>query len=126
MSPKELEKQKKKDKDGNSQKSGANDLSAEQLLITPNPALESKLYRVRKWGDPVMLNYGFDVDQVKTTNFQAVSLYNKETGFGGVTNFLLVPHSDVEKLMNMQFDQAVEGKNASKRGFFVCVILLEP
>src|SRR6185503_9342433 len=111
MSPKELEKQKKKDKDGKSPPSGSNDLSAEQLLIAPNPALETKLYRIRKWGDPVMLNLGFDVDQVKTTNFQAVGLYNKETGFGGVTNFLHILRADVEKLQAMQFDQAVEGKN---------------
>jgi hypothetical protein len=116
MSPKELEKQKKKGKEGKSPQSGSNESSAEQLLTAPNPALESKLYRIRKWGDPVMFNYGFDVDQVKTTNFQAVGLYNKETGFGGVTNFLNIPHADVEKLMAMQFDQAVEGKNASKKG----------
>lgn len=88
----------------------------QDLLIAPSPALLSKLYRIRKWGDPVMLKLGFDVNQVNTTNFQATGLYNKETGFGAVTNFLYIPREEVFRVRDMQFDQAVDGKNASKVG----------
>jgi hypothetical protein len=106
MSPKGLDKQ----------KTQPNTAADAQLLIAPSPALESKLYRLRKWGDPVMLALGYDVDQVETTNFQALGLYNKETGFGAVTNFLYLLRDDINNLRNMQFDQNVEGKNASKDG----------
>jgi len=122
MSPKgldkasESDKQKKKDKEGKSPQSGNNTVAGEQLLITPSPALESKLYRIRKWGDSEMIKYGFDVNQVDTTNFQAVGLYNKETGFGAVTNYLYILREDIDNLRNMQFDQAIDGKNASKEG----------
>jgi hypothetical protein len=122
MSPKgfdkasESEKQKKKDKEGKSAQSGSNILTDEQLLISPSPALESKLYRIRKWGDSEMIKYGFDVNQVNTSNFQAVGLYNKETGFGAVTNYLTIQRDDIDNLHNVQFDQTVDGKNASKKG----------
>ena len=106
MSPKELAKQQNQ----------SNTAGAEALLIAPSPALESKLYRLRKWGDPVMLALGYDVEQVGTTNFQALGLYNKETSFGAVTNFLYMLRDDINNLRNMQFDQTVEGKNASKDG----------
>jgi hypothetical protein len=120
MSPKELnkasetDKQKKKDQQVKPAQSGASNPA--DLLIAPSPALESKMYRIRRWGDPEMLQYGFDVNQVNTTNFQAVGLFNKETGFGAVTNYLYMLRDDIDNLQKMQFDQAVEGKNASKKG----------
>jgi len=80
------------------------------LLIQPSPALEAKLFRVRRWGDPVMLKVGFDVEQVDTSNFQAVRFYNKETGFGAVTNFVRILREDIDNLHAMQFDQDVDGK----------------
>lgn len=64
--------------------------------------------RVRKWGDPVMVQYGFDVNQVGTSNFQAVRSYNKETGFGAVTNFLYIPHNEVMQLRDMQFAETTD------------------
>src|SRR5215510_1626051 len=87
--------------------------AVDELLIAPSPALASKLYRVRRWGDPEMIKYGFDVNQVGTSNFQAVGLYNKETGFGAVTNFLYILRDDIDHLRDMQFDQVLDGKNAS-------------
>ena len=98
---------------------GTTDQSAkavEELLIAPSRALASKLYRVRRWGDPEMIKYGFDVNQIGTSNFQAVGLYNKETGFGAVTNFLYILRDDIDHLRDMQFDQVLDGKNASKDG----------
>jgi len=85
-----------------------------QLLIQPSPALESKLYRVRRWGDPVMLGFGFDVDAVGTSNFQAVRFYNKETLFGAVTNFVRILREDIDHLHAMQFDQDVDGKMCTR------------
>jgi len=66
---------------------------------------DSKLYRVRKWGDPVMVKYGFDVSQAGTSNFQAVGLYNdgvKE--FGAVTNFIRISHDEVMRLKALQIE----------------------
>ena len=108
--------EKKKDKDNKSQKAQLSEQAVQQRLIAPSPALESRLYRIRRWGDSEMVKYGFDVNQVNTSNFQAVGLYNKETGFGAVTNFLYLPREDIDSLRNMQFDEEVEGKNASKEG----------
>ena len=67
------------------------------------------LRKVRRWGDPVMIDFHFDVDQVGSTNFQAVGLYNEATGFGGVTNYLYIEREDIENLWEMQFDEVVNG-----------------
>ncbi len=71
------------------------------LLSQPN----SKLYKVRKWGDPVMVKYAFDVYQVNTTNFQAVGLYNNGSReFGAITNFIRISHAEVMRLKAMQIE----------------------
>jgi len=110
----------KSDKSAMPNKSAANTLLGEQvnaeLLIQPNLALEAKLYRIRRWGDPVMLELGFDVNRVNTTNFQAVGLYNKETGFGAVTNFIHILRDDIQNLRDIQFDETVNGKECTQDG----------
>jgi len=75
-------------------------------LTPPEPA--RVLRRVRKWGDPVMKLYGFDVNVVGTSNFQAVRSFNKETGFGAVSNFLYIPHNEVMQLRDMQFAEQTD------------------
>jgi hypothetical protein len=77
---------------------------------TTRPSLE--LRRVRKWGDPVMTEWGFDVNQVGTSNFQAVRCYNTKTGFGAVSNYLYIPHEEVMQLRDMQFPETTD------RGFY--------
>ncbi|HET9913326.1 MAG TPA: hypothetical protein VFQ13_15630 [Anaerolineales bacterium] len=73
----------------------------DSLLRVPG----SRLYRVRKWGDPVMLRYGFDVNKVNTTNFQAVGLYNDgNKEFGAVSNFIRISHEEVMRLKAMQIE----------------------
>lgn len=68
-------------------------------------AKNTNIRRIRKWGDPIMVaQAGADVNKVGTTNFQAVGLYNKVTGWGGVTNFLRIPHADVVQLSQMQIE----------------------
>jgi hypothetical protein len=71
---------------------------------SPPPPLPAgrEMRRIRKWGDPVMLQYGFDVNSVGTTNFQAVRTYNKSTGFGAVTNFIRIDRDDIDNLHEMQ------------------------
>ncbi len=80
------------------------------MLIQPSPALEAKIYRIRRWGDPVMVALGFDVNQVGTSNFQAVGLYNKLTGFGAVSNFIRIERDDIDNLLAMQFAEERDGK----------------
>ena len=73
----------------------------DSLLSQPN----SNLRKVRKWGDPVMVKYGFDVNQVNCTNFQAVGLYNNGTKeFGAVSSFIRISHAEVMKLKAMQIE----------------------
>lgn len=77
----------------------------------PPPPPQKIMRKVRRWGDPVMTQYGFDVNQVGTSNFQAVRCYNKETGFGAVTNWLYIPHVEVMNLWNMQIEDNYATKN---------------
>lgn len=93
-----------------------------ELLIQPSPALESKLFRIRRWGDPLMSELGFDVNKVGTTNFQAVGLYNKETGFGAVTNFIRILPDDIDHLREMQFEEVVDGRkfNQAQKMDWLC------
>ena len=76
----------------------------------------NKLYRVRRWGDPVLVEQaGLSVNVVGTTNFQAVGLYNKVTGWGGVTNCLYIPRTDIDRLIMLQVEDDYEDKRANWR-----------
>jgi len=69
------------------------------------------LFRLRKWGDPVLVQQaGLDVNLVGTTNFQAIGLYNRETGWGGVTNYLRIPRADIDKLIALQVEDDYQDK----------------
>ncbi len=82
------------------------------LLSQPN----SKLRRVQKWGDPVMVKYGFDVNQVNTTNFQAVGLYNNgNREFGAVSNFIRISHQEVMRLKALQIEDDYVAKKEDWR-----------
>lgn len=77
-------------------------------VISPTPL---SLYRVRRWGDPVLVREGgLSVSIVGTSNFQAVGLYNKLTGWGGVSNHLTIPRSDITKLMALQVEDEYQDK----------------
>lgn len=66
-----------------------------------------ELRRIRRWGDPVMLQYGFDYNLIQTSNFQAVRTWNKETGWGAVSNYLRIPRAETLQIRDMQFPQQV-------------------
>jgi len=72
----------------------------------PGPGRD--LRRVRKWGDPVMVKWGFDYDNISTSNFQAVKTWNPETGLGAVSNYLYIPHAEVLQIRNMQFPEQTD------------------
>jgi hypothetical protein len=87
--------------------------------ITSLEAASDRLYRVRKWGDPVMRKLGFDVTNdggvegaaKNMGHFQAVGLYNKfNREFGGVTNHLGIQRDEIDHLIQMQFEQEFNGK----------------
>lgn len=60
------------------------------------------VYRVRRWGDPVL---GRSVKDIGVSNFQAVGLYNKiHDDLGGVANYLRIPHADVDRLKALQVE----------------------
>jgi len=115
IKPAKLNKQNKPKKPGSQRTFLMGGQGGSELLIQPSPALESKLFRVRRWGDPVMAPLGFDVNVVNTTNFQAVGLYNKETGFGAVTNFIHILRADIDNLRDMQFTQVVDGRKFNQK-----------
>lgn len=65
--------------------------------------------RVRKWGDPIMVQNGFDVNQIGSSNFQAVKAWNDgNRTWGGVTNFLRIPHDEVLLLRDLQFPETTQ------------------
>jgi hypothetical protein len=75
------------------------------------PAPVSSRYRLMKWGDPIVkAEAGLSVEIAGTTNFQAMGLYNKLTGFGGVSNYLEIPHSHVMKLAALQIEDDYKDK----------------
>src|SRR5215813_3558269 len=63
----------------------ATEMSAPDSTSITSP---SNLYKVKKWGDPIMVEQGFDVNFVNTSNFQAVPLFIEDGSCGGVTSFL--------------------------------------
>lgn len=76
----------------------------------------STRYRFRKWGDPVLVREaGLSVDLIGTSNFQAIGLYNKETGWGGVTNFLYIPRVDIDRLIALQLEDEYQDKQPDWR-----------
>lgn len=84
---------------------------AVQIRIAPRLTPTYRLYRLRRWGDPVLVQQaGLSVDIAGTTNFQAIGLYNKETGWGGVTNYLNIPRADIDKLIALQVEDEYEDK----------------
>lgn len=89
--------------------------------LEPKPApLPSSVYRVRKWGDPIMVQQGgFSVRLIGTSNFQAIGLYNKANNQqGGVSNYLRIPQIDVKRLAAMQLeDEFVDKKPGWNRSF---------
>jgi len=86
----------------------------DSLLAVPG----SQLYRVRRWGDSVMGKQRFSVNIVGTTNFQAVKLWSPEGGWGGVTNYLRIPHEHVRNLAAMQIEDMFDAKETSHNKAF--------
>lgn len=79
-------------------------------LVNPTPV---SLYRLRQWGDAVLVREsGASIDLLTDTssNFQAIGLYNKYTEWGGVTNFLNIPRSDIDRLIHLQVEDDFEDK----------------
>jgi GH25 family lysozyme M1 (1,4-beta-N-acetylmuramidase) len=70
------------------------------------------IYRLRKWGDPILVaQSGASIELVPpNSNFQAIGLYNKQTGWGGVSNFLYIPRADIDKLKALQVEDEYEEK----------------
>jgi hypothetical protein len=58
-----------------------------------------------------MTKYGFDVNKINSSNFQAVGLYNNGSReFGAITNFIRISHAEVMKLRAMQIEDDYEAK----------------
>lgn len=74
----------------------------DRRVITP-PATGS-LRRLRKWGDPVMKAWGYDVQQVGVSNWQNIALWNSFTGYGAITNYLWIEREWIDYLRSLQFD----------------------
>lgn len=67
--------------------------------------IPESLYRVRKWGDPIMSIQGFDTNAIDSSNFQAVPLGKLKDGlvsFGATSAFLAIPRADIERLIALQ------------------------
>lgn len=78
-------------------------------ITTADQQPANELRRIRKWGDPVMVEYGFDVHQAGTSNFQAVRTWNDgNRTWGAVTNFLRIPKAEMFHLRDMQFAETTE------------------
>jgi hypothetical protein len=78
-------------------------------LVKSRPMRE--LRTIRKWGDPVMVEWGFSYDLIGTSNFQAVRTWNDgNRTWGAVTNFLRIPHDEAMLLRSMQQSEMFNGR----------------
>lgn len=85
------------------------------VKVIPQPT--GNIRRVRKWGDPVMVKYGFDYNKVGS-NFQAVKCYNKDTNqMGAISNYIVINHTDVMNLKALQVADAYTVNN--KMGWLI-------
>lgn len=83
----------------------------------PPPNTNQTRYRVRIYGDPIMVREaGLDINLIHTSNFQNAPLYNKANhSFGAVSNFLRIPHADVLRLNQLQVEDEYIAKQADWR-----------
>lgn len=70
-------------------------------------SLPPGFHRVRQWGDPVMVKYGFDLFDAATGNwqighFQAIRLWNPVTGWGGLASFINLTRDDLWLIRSLQ------------------------
>ena len=88
------------------------DGEVQEQAATPPVSLPADVYRVRKWGDEIVVREaGLSTSLIGTSNFQAVGLHNKSNyTFGGVSNFLRIPLADVTRLRAMQVEDNFKDK----------------
>ncbi len=75
------------------------------------------LYKVKIWGDPIMVKQGFEVVEAGSTNFQAVKLFIEDGSCGGVTSFLRIQRDDINKLKSLQ---VADNYNAKQKMEWLC------
>lgn len=76
------------------------------IQIIPSPSITAPVSNkrlLRRWGDPVMTLWGYDVNQVGTTNWQNIALWNRFTGYGAVANYLWIERVWIDYLRSIQF-----------------------
>jgi hypothetical protein len=84
----------------------------QSITVKAKTPLPSNVFRVRKWGDPIMVEEGgFSTFNIGVSNFQAIGLYNKANNWtGGVSNFLRIPLADIARLRAMQLEDDFKDK----------------
>jgi hypothetical protein len=74
----------------------------------------SNLYRVRKWGDPIITKEAqrsTDFLGGIPSNFQAIPIYNKANdSINGISNWLRIEHGDIMRLSVMQVEDEYQDK----------------
>lgn len=91
-------------------------IAGEKYQKATQPSTPANVFQVRRWGDPVLVSEAarsvtlFPPTQ-SSSNFQAIGLYNKvANGFGGVSAYLRIPHSDVMRLAALQVEDDFQDK----------------
>jgi hypothetical protein len=90
-----------------------------QFIEWQNGILASRpnIYRLQKWGqEPLSTEGSRDVNNIGTSNFQAIGLYNKVSNTpGGTSNWLKIPHTDIMRVAAMQVEDNYVDKVADWR-----------
>lgn len=77
------------------------------------------LRRLRVWGDPIMIAYGYDINIVSQqhntlSNWQNLKTFNFATNvWGAVSNSLRIPRADIDRLRAMQIPDSVTYQNGT-------------
>jgi len=82
-----------------------------QVGLAPLPA-NTKLYRTRNWGDPILVKQaGLSAKVAKTSNFNPLPLWSNSGDWSAVVNSLIIPREDIDRLMKLQVDDGLPIKN---------------
>ena len=80
------------------------------LRILENP--DYKFYRARNWGDPILVEQaGLSAEVAKTSNFNPLPLWSDSGTWSAITNALIIPRDDIERLVDLQVQDTMKLKN---------------
>jgi len=88
-----------------------------QIGLAPLPP-NTKLYRTRNWGDPILVKQaGLSAKVAKTSNFNPLPLWSNSGDWSAINNSLIIPREDIDRLIKLQVED--DGKIKNKMNWLI-------